>query len=114
MNKSPSYQWYPKDAISSARVAVLSLEEEGAYRRALDFCWLTGSLPADTDMLGTHHRQGLHPETAQVVRGLFSRHRDNRRLLVHDRLDAERSKQRAWREKSYSRWSSLRCGALGR
>ena len=100
MNKSPSYQWYPKDAISSARVAMLSLEEEGAYRRALDFCWLTGSLPADIEMLSRIIGKGCTPQTAQVVRGLFSRHETDRRRLVHDRLDAERSKQKAWREKS--------------
>ncbi len=51
MNKSPAFQWYPKDILSSARVQEMSLAEEGAYRRALDFCWLNGSLPADTEKL---------------------------------------------------------------
>ena len=100
MQKSPSYQWYPKDAISSARVAALTLEEEGAYRRALDFCWLTGSLPADTETLARIIGKGCTPETASVVITMFSRVKGNRKLLIHDRLDAERSKQIAWREKS--------------
>jgi uncharacterized protein YdaU (DUF1376 family) len=100
MNKSPSYQWYPKDAISSARMTVLSLEEEGAYRRALDFCWLTGSLPADTETLARIIGKGCTPETAAVVRSMFTRVKSNRKLLIHDRLEAERSKQSAWREKS--------------
>ena len=98
--KSPSYQWYPKDSISSVRVAMLSLEEEGAYRRALDFCWLTGSLPADTEMLARIIGKGCTPETAAVVRNLFTRLPSNRKVLIHDRLEAERSKQKAWREKS--------------
>jgi uncharacterized protein YdaU (DUF1376 family) len=98
--KSPSYQWYPKDVISSARVAVLTLEEEGAYRRALDFCWLTGSLPADAKMLARIIGKGCTAKTATVVRGLFTRSKTNRSQLIHDRLEAERHKQSAWREKS--------------
>lgn len=98
--KSPSYQWYPKDAISSARIAVMTLEQEGAYRRALDYCWLTGSLPADLDMLARIIGKGCTPETAAVVRSMFTRDRSNKKLLTHDRLDMERSKQKAWREKS--------------
>lgn len=98
--KSPSYQWYPKDAISSARIAVMTLEQEGAYRRALDYCWLTGSLPADLDMLARIIGKGCTTETATVVRSMFTRDRSNKKLLTHDRLDMERSKQKAWREKS--------------
>ena len=98
--KSPSYQWYPKDAISSARIAVMTLEQEGAYRRALDYCWLTGSLPADLDLLARIIGKGCTTETAMVVRSMFTRDSSDRRLLIHDRLDAERSKQKAWREKS--------------
>lgn len=98
--KSPSYQWYPKDAISSARIAVMTLEQEGAYRRALDYCWLTGSLPADLDMLARIIGKGCSTETATVVRSMFTRDSSNKKLLTHDRLDMERSKQKAWREKS--------------
>lgn len=43
----PAYQWYPKDALSSARIQRMSLEEEGAYRRLLDYQWLNGSIPED-------------------------------------------------------------------
>lgn len=112
--KSPSYQWYPKDAISSARIAVMTLEQEGAYRRALDYCWLTGSLPADLDLLARIIGKGCTPETATVVRSMFTRDSSNRKLLIHDRLDAERSKQKAWREKSSTggrRGATTRWGA---
>lgn len=112
--KSPSYQWYPKDAISSARIAVMTLEQEGAYRRALDYCWLTGSLPADLDMLARIIGKGCTTETATVVRSMFTRDRSNKKLLTHDRLDMERSKQKAWREKSAAggrRGAATRWGA---
>lgn len=42
---SPAYLWYPKDWLSSTRVALLELDEEGAYRRLLDHQWLNGRVP---------------------------------------------------------------------
>ena len=32
MAKSPAFQWYPRDILASARVAEMSLAEEGADR----------------------------------------------------------------------------------
>lgn len=45
------YRWYPEAALASARIGVMSCEEEGAYRRLLDHQWLHGSLPSENSDL---------------------------------------------------------------
>src|SRR5437867_3632840 len=45
MAKSPAYPWYPGDALSSERMQSMSLAQQGAYRRLLDYQWLNGSIP---------------------------------------------------------------------
>jgi len=51
-NKAPAYQWYPRDFEGDELVKLMSLEEEGAYRRLLDHQWLHGSIPDDVRLLG--------------------------------------------------------------
>jgi uncharacterized protein YdaU (DUF1376 family) len=46
-NKAPAYSWYPRDFAGDEPVQLMSLEEEGAYRRLLDHQWMHGSIPAD-------------------------------------------------------------------
>lgn len=46
-NKSPAFQFYPKDFI--AGTATMSLQEVGAYMRLLCYAWDTGSVPAEGD-----------------------------------------------------------------
>jgi uncharacterized protein YdaU (DUF1376 family) len=50
-NKAPSYPWYPGDFQRDEPVQLMSLEEEGAYRRLLDNQWMHGSIPADVAQL---------------------------------------------------------------
>jgi len=47
-DKRPAFQWYPKDHLTDLNVLPMTLEEEGAYRRLMDYCWLTGYIPSDT------------------------------------------------------------------
>jgi len=51
MGNRPWYPWYPGDYMTSIAVQTMTLEEEGAYRRLLDLCWLNtdkpGYLPND-------------------------------------------------------------------
>jgi hypothetical protein len=77
----------------------MSLEEEGAYRRALDFCWLHGSLPNDLDRLARIIGKGASTTLARVVQAMFDISEDGT-CLTHPRLEAERLKQRHWKEKS--------------
>lgn len=94
--KSPAYQWYPKDVLTSARVAELSLAEEGAYRRALDFCWLNGDLPGTPQALAKIIGKGCTTKIAAQVAKLFEE-KDGR--LQHERLNIERQKQADFKQK---------------
>jgi len=96
LDNSPAFQWYPKDALSSIRLSMLSLEEEGAYRRALDFCWLHGSIPSDTTKLIRLIGKGCTLEVAEAIKPMFE---EVDGQLFHERLEQERTKQKAFREK---------------
>jgi uncharacterized protein YdaU (DUF1376 family) len=96
LDNSPAFQWYPKDALSSIRLSMLTLEEEGAYRRALDYCWLHGSIPADPIKLIRLIGKGCTLEIAEAIIPMFEV-LDGQ--LYHERLEQERSKQKAFREK---------------
>lgn len=50
-SKSPWYPWFPRDFAADEPVMLMSLEQEGAYRRLLDHQWLHGSIPADLGQL---------------------------------------------------------------
>lgn len=90
-DKSPAFQWYPKDVLSSKRVAMMTLAEEGAYRRSLDFCWLHVTLPADLTQLSMIIGKNCTQEIAEVVKKMFEE-KDGQ--LRHKRLDKERLKQK--------------------
>ena len=51
MSKAPAFMFYAGDYLSSSRVTLMSLEEEGAYIRLLAHCWLHGSIPSDPDLI---------------------------------------------------------------
>lgn len=51
--KSPAYQWYPKDALTDASLTVMNLTAEGMYRRLLDNAWIENGLPDDLDEIFT-------------------------------------------------------------
>lgn len=97
--KSPAYQWYPKDILSSERVAFLTLAEEGAYRRAMDYCWLQGSIPADPAKLSVLIGKKCTPKTAAAIIHLFIQHPEKPDRLIHDKQEVQRADQQAFREK---------------
>jgi uncharacterized protein YdaU (DUF1376 family) len=92
-NKSPAFQWYPKDILASARVQEMSLAEEGAYRRLLDYCWLNGSVPRDEKRCARLIGKGCTPETAKYVLEMFTVDPNDESRMIHDRLEIEREKQ---------------------
>jgi hypothetical protein len=49
--KSPAFQFYPKDFLTDERVQLMSHTERGIYVTLLCLCWLEGSLPADVNQL---------------------------------------------------------------
>ena len=40
-NKSPSFQFYPRDYLTDVNVAMMTLEEQGVYIRLLCYAWLS-------------------------------------------------------------------------
>lgn len=99
MSKSPAFQFYAADYLADENVALMSLEEEGAYIRALAYCWREGSLPADDEKL-SRLLKGCSMETIKTIKGCFKVGSNNPSRLVHLRLDCEREKQVEWKRKS--------------
>jgi len=97
MKKIPAFQFYPADWLSSQRVSLLTLEEEGAYIRLLCYCWKNGELPNDMKQLAQLIGKGGSVLLATKVATMFQA--DGCRLL-HDRLDELRSEREQWVEKS--------------
>ena len=50
-NKSPAFQFYPKDFLSSPKVALMTSTERGVYITLLSRCWLDNGLPTDLHVL---------------------------------------------------------------
>jgi len=100
MTKRPAFQFYPGDWLGSQRVALLSLEEEGAYLRLLASCWQHGSIPSDPEKIARLIGKGASTTLATTLATMFQPHPYESALLVHDRLEREREKQDAWAEKS--------------
>lgn len=100
MSQSPAFQFYPGDYLGSQRVQLMTLEQEGAYIRLLCYCWQHGSIPNDAEQLARLIGKGASTTLATVVQTMFQPHPTNGSALVHERLEFERAKQTAWREKS--------------
>lgn len=98
--KSPAYQWYPRDILSSQRVVLMDLKTEGAYRRALDFCWLNGNLPKDLKKLCKVIGKGCTLKIAEEISQMFY---EEGEFLKHERLDRERVKQTEYSERQRTR-----------
>lgn len=91
--KSPAFQWYPRDYISSTRVTMMSLVEEAIYRKLLDYCWLEGSVSADPQRILRLIGKEADIDSVREVLTMFTKHSDDESRLVHDRLEIEREKQ---------------------
>jgi len=97
--KSPAFQFYPSDYLASQRVQMMTLEEEGAYIRLLSSCWQHGTIPADPEQIARLIGKGASTTLATNLATMFQPSGIEGRL-IHDRLEDERAKQAAWREKS--------------
>lgn len=84
--KRDKITWNIKDILSSTRVNAMTLEQEGAYRRALDIFYLNGFLPFDIEELCKVIGKGCSYQTAKVVRSMFVQDSRFPNLLTHDYL----------------------------
>ena len=97
--KSPAFQFYPTDYLGSQRVQMMTLDEEGAYIRLLSYCWQHGTIPSDPAQAARLIGKGASTTLASTVLTMFTPASEPGRM-THDRLEQERGKQAAWREKS--------------
>lgn len=100
----PSYPWYPSDFAGSAKVAVMTLEQEGAYRRLLDHEWQEGSIPDDLEALAricrttTAHMEKLW----KTVRKCFVKNSDEPETLVNLKLEKIRQEKIQFHAKQHT------------
>jgi len=98
IEKSPAFQFYPKDWLTSETVRRMSMEQRGVYITLLCHQWLEGSLPAD---MGTLAR--VSQVSPKLLRGSFREALGKTFLLSGDgrlrnpRLELERVKQLKFR-----------------
>lgn len=94
--KSPAFQFYPKDFLTDSHVVAMTLTELGAYIKLLCLCWLDGSVPIDLAALARLCRVSttafarLWPALEPCFTVLDGR-------LVQPRIERERRKQTAYR-----------------
>ena len=98
--KRPAFQFYPADYLGSQRVALMSLEEEGAYIRLLCYCWQHGSIPSNPDQIARLIGKGASTTLATTVATMFKPHPNDTSCMVHERLEQEILKQNEWARKS--------------
>lgn len=107
--KSPAFQFYPRDFLSSRKVDRMSMTERGIYITLLAHCWIDRGLPTDLSELAAACR--MKPAQFERIwsRGVVSQcfeFRNDR--LVNPRLEVERKVQveysRKQREKAEKRW----------
>lgn len=101
-SKSPAFQFYPADYLSSQKVETMSLEHQGAYVRLLCYDWLNDGIPDDQAALAKLSRLGESWDKGgyTLVKACFNQHVTKPGFLTNPRLQAEREKQASWRDKS--------------
>lgn len=95
--KAPAFQWYPKDILTDGKVIPMTLEEEGAYRRLIDQCWLDKRLPSNLETLAAMCKN-VSAEKMRVmwnrIEPCFTRVEEGGiAFFIHPRLEKERRKQ---------------------
>jgi hypothetical protein len=99
MPKAPAFQFYAAEWLADENVAIMTLEEEGAYIRAISYCWREGSIPSSPELL-SRLCKGASTTVIGVVIACFKQHPNDPNRLIHGRLEIERAKQESWKKKS--------------
>lgn len=94
--KSPAFQFYPKDFLSDGKVALMSLEQIGAYTVLLCHTWIEGKVPADPILLARLCHAELARFESEIWPGVAPCFKsDGNGSLYNPRLRKERSRQKA-------------------
>lgn len=90
--KPKPYDWDPYAILNSQRVGQMTLHVEGAYRRALDWCWIHNGIPSDPEALSNLIGKGCTIEDAKKVLSMFVVNPENPSLMMHDKQEVIRQK----------------------
>lgn len=90
---APWYPWYVNDVLRSESIEMLTLAEEGAYRRALDRQWINGSVPADPKKCAEVIGNGCTPKIAERVLMLFVAVKNDPARKINKKLEKIRKEQ---------------------
>lgn len=100
MAKSPAFQMYPADFFADRHVLVMCCEDVGAYVQLMFSAWLEGALPDDVEELAAIAKMPVDRfriSWEKRIARCFEQREDG--MWVHPRLEKERAKQQAFREK---------------
>jgi len=86
--KSPAFQFYPKDFLSDMNVQIMTNEDVGVYIKLLCHCWLEGSIPSDQKDLTM--LAGARKISQKVIKCFTKKGT----VLIHPRLEKEKKKQK--------------------
>ena len=108
-SKSPAFQFYPRDFLSSRKVDRMSMTERGIYVTLLSHCWIDRGLPTDLSELAAACRMKLAQFERIWSKGALHHCFELRGdRFVNPRLERERQAQadysRKQREKAEKRW----------
>jgi uncharacterized protein YdaU (DUF1376 family) len=98
--RSPAFQFYPRDFLSSPKVDRMPMTERGAYITLLSRCWLDNGLTTDLSELAYFCRMKPSQFERMWKEGRISQCFYERGGKFHnERLDIERKKQTANRQR---------------
>lgn len=92
--KSPAFQFYPRDFLSSGSVDDMSMTERGIYITLLARCWMDDGLP--TDMAALAKMARMKPSQFERIWSNSPLHKCfyvRSGFFRHERLDTEKQKQ---------------------
>lgn len=98
MNKSPAFQFYPKDFIMDDKVAIMNMEARGVYITLLSYCWNNKGLSNDQEELKQMCGYPKNWDRIWKKVGVCFYVKGDK--LFNKRLDKEARKQKKWKEKS--------------
>jgi len=98
--KSPAFQFYPKDFISSSKVQRMTLDEIGAYALLLSHCWLDDGLPTNVDQMARLVKTSASKFRRMWEGPLSECFVEKNGRLINVRLDEERRKQADYRRRA--------------
>lgn len=93
--RSPAFQFYPNDWLSSRNVAVMTPAQRGGYIQLLCYDWTGDGIPDDDKILAA--LSGLQNEwsevTSSALRACFEKHPSKLGYLSNPRIQIERQNQ---------------------